>query len=144
YQAGRTPNPDILCNREIKFKAFLEYALSLGADLIATGHYARRADRDGQSLLLRGVDTNKDQSYFLHAVGGEQLARTLFPVGELKNPRCGASRKSTSWRPHARRIRPASASSGSVASATFSNAICPPSPARSRPPTARSSAAITA
>lgn len=86
YQAGRTPNPDILCNREIKFKAFLEYALSLGADLIATGHYARRADRDGQSLLLRGVDTNKDQSYFLHAVGGEQLARTLFPVGELEKP----------------------------------------------------------
>ena len=86
YQAGRTPNPDILCNREIKFKAFLEYALSLGADLIATGHYARRADRDGQSLLLRGVDTNKDQSYFLHAVGGEQLSRTLFPVGELEKP----------------------------------------------------------
>ncbi|NLY58108.1 MAG: tRNA 2-thiouridine(34) synthase MnmA [Gammaproteobacteria bacterium] len=86
YQAGRTPNPDILCNREIKFKAFLDYALSLGADLIATGHYARRADRDGQSLLLRGLDSNKDQSYFLHAVGGEQLARTLFPVGELEKP----------------------------------------------------------
>lgn len=86
YQAGRTPNPDILCNREIKFKAFLDYALSLGADLIATGHYARRADRNGQSLLLRGLDSNKDQSYFLHAVGGEQLARTLFPVGELEKP----------------------------------------------------------
>lgn len=86
YQAGRTPNPDILCNREIKFKAFLEYALILGADLIATGHYTRRTDRDGQSLLLRGLDNNKDQSYFLHAVGGEQLARTLFPVGELEKP----------------------------------------------------------
>ncbi|MFA5678206.1 MAG: tRNA 2-thiouridine(34) synthase MnmA [Pseudomonas sp.] len=86
YQAGRTPNPDILCNREIKFKAFLDYALVLGADLIATGHYTRRADRDGQSLLLRGLDNNKDQSYFLHAVGGEQLARTLFPVGELEKP----------------------------------------------------------
>ena len=86
YQAGRTPNPDILCNREIKFKAFLDYALMLGADLIATGHYTRRADRDGQSLLLRGLDANKDQSYFLHAVGGEQLARTLFPVGELEKP----------------------------------------------------------
>ena len=86
YQAGRTPNPDILCNREIKFKAFLDYALMLGADLIATGHYTRRADRDGQSLLLRGIDSNKDQSYFLHAVGGEQLARTLFPVGELEKP----------------------------------------------------------
>ena len=86
YQAGRTPNPDILCNREIKFKAFLDYALMLGADLIATGHYARRADRDGQSLLLRGLDGNKDQSYFLHAVAGDQLARTLFPVGELEKP----------------------------------------------------------
>lgn len=86
YQAGRTPNPDILCNREIKFKAFLEYALALGGDLIATGHYCRRADRDGQTLLLRGIDNNKDQSYFLHAVGGEQIARTLFPVGELEKP----------------------------------------------------------
>ena len=86
YKAGRTPNPDILCNREIKFKAFLEYALALGADLIATGHYTRRAERDGQTLLLRGLDANKDQSYFLHAVGGEQIARTLFPVGELEKP----------------------------------------------------------
>ena len=86
YQAGRTPNPDILCNREIKFKAFLDYALMLGADLIATGHYTRRADREGRSLLLRGLDANKDQSYFLHAVGGDQLARTLFPVGELEKP----------------------------------------------------------
>ena len=62
YKAGRTPNPDILCNREIKFKAFLDYALALGADLIATGHYVRRAERDGQTLLLRGLDGNKDQS----------------------------------------------------------------------------------
>lgn len=86
YKAGRTPNPDILCNREIKFKAFLDYALSLGADLIATGHYVRRAERDGQTVLLRGIDNNKDQSYFLHAVGAEQIARTLFPVGELEKP----------------------------------------------------------
>ena len=86
YKAGRTPNPDILCNREIKFKAFLDYALMLGADLIATGHYCRRTDRDGQTLLLRGIDNNKDQSYFLHAVSGEQIARTLFPVGELEKP----------------------------------------------------------
>ncbi len=86
YRAGRTPNPDILCNREIKFKAFLDYALMLGADLIATGHYVRRRDSDGQTLLLKGLDPNKDQSYFLHAVGGTQLARTLFPVGELEKP----------------------------------------------------------
>jgi tRNA-specific 2-thiouridylase len=84
YQAGRTPNPDILCNREIKFKAFLDYALMLGADLIATGHYVRRRDGRGRSELLKGVDGNKDQSYFLHAVAAEQIARTLFPVGELE------------------------------------------------------------
>jgi tRNA-specific 2-thiouridylase len=86
YKAGRTPNPDILCNREIKFKAFLDYALSLGADLIATGHYVRRRDQHGVTQLLKGLDPNKDQSYFLHAVGGEQIARTLFPVGELEKP----------------------------------------------------------
>jgi len=86
YKAGRTPNPDILCNREIKFKAFLDYALSLGADLIATGHYVRRRDTGDLTELLKGLDPNKDQSYFLHAVGGEQIAKTLFPVGELEKP----------------------------------------------------------
>jgi tRNA-specific 2-thiouridylase len=84
YRAGRTPNPDILCNREIKFKTFLEHAETLGADVIATGHYARTDTLDGKSRLLRGIDRNKDQSYFLYAVGHEQLARTLFPVGELE------------------------------------------------------------
>src|SRR5690554_5626003 len=84
YRAGRTPNPDILCNKEIKFRAFLDYAITLGADFIATGHYARVRQLDGQAQLLKGLDTNKDQSYFLHAVGGAQLARTLFPVGELE------------------------------------------------------------
>jgi tRNA-specific 2-thiouridylase len=86
YKAGRTPNPDILCNREIKFKAFLEYALMLGADYIATGHYTRRGVCDGRSTLLKGLDTNKDQSYFLHAVGHAELDRSLFPVGELEKP----------------------------------------------------------
>lgn len=86
YKAGRTPNPDILCNREIKFKAFLDYALMLGADLIATGHYVRRGQHNGQTTLLKGLDNNKDQSYFLHAVGHKELARTLFPVGELEKP----------------------------------------------------------
>ena len=86
YSAGRTPNPDILCNREIKFKVFLEYAEILGADLIATGHYVRRQDRDGRTLLCKGVDNNKDQSYFLHAVDESALARSLFPVGELEKP----------------------------------------------------------
>ena len=83
YRAGRTPNPDILCNREIKFKAFLDYATHLGADLIATGHYVRRDQQGGHTRLLKGLDSNKDQSYFLHQVGHEQLAKTLFPVGEL-------------------------------------------------------------
>lgn len=82
YQAGRTPNPDILCNREIKFKAFLDYALMLGADCIATGHYARRGESQGSATLLKGEDSNKDQSYFLHAVEHAQLEKTLFPVGE--------------------------------------------------------------
>lgn len=83
YRAGRTPNPDILCNREIKFKAFLDHALDLGADYIATGHYARRLDQDGHTYLLKGLDPNKDQSYFLHAVEEAALRRSLFPVGEL-------------------------------------------------------------
>ncbi len=86
YRAGRTPNPDVLCNREIKFRAFLDYALLLGADAIATGHYARRRDEGGHTLLLKGLDHDKDQSYFLHAVGERELARALFPVGELTKP----------------------------------------------------------
>jgi tRNA-specific 2-thiouridylase len=84
YRAGRTPNPDILCNREIKFKTFLEHAHELGAETIATGHYARTESRDGRHRLLRGVDHGKDQSYFLYAVGHRQLACTRFPVGELE------------------------------------------------------------
>jgi len=84
YKAGRTPNPDILCNREIKFKAFLEYATMLGADLIATGHYVRKKQSAEGTFLLKGLDANKDQSYFLCAVKAEQISRTLFPVGELE------------------------------------------------------------
>jgi tRNA-specific 2-thiouridylase len=87
YKAGRTPNPDILCNKEIKFKAFLEFAAEdLGADYIATGHYVRRADVNGKSQLLRGLDGNKDQSYFLYTLSHEQIAQSLFPVGELEKP----------------------------------------------------------
>ena len=87
YRAGRTPNPDILCNSEIKFKTFLEHAENLGAEKIATGHYVRSDSKDGKHRLLRGIDHNKDQSYFLYAVGHKQLAKTLFPVGELEKPR---------------------------------------------------------
>ncbi|MGD8526413.1 MAG: tRNA 2-thiouridine(34) synthase MnmA [Thioalkalispiraceae bacterium] len=83
YKAGRTPNPDILCNKEIKFKAFLDYAIDQGADFIATGHYARISQQDGEYFLLRGKDENKDQTYFLYTLGQKQLAHSLFPVGEL-------------------------------------------------------------
>lgn len=82
YKKGRTPNPDILCNKEIKFKAFYQHALSLGADFIATGHYAQTRNDNNSSLLLKGQDQNKDQSYFLHAINQEALAKTLFPIGE--------------------------------------------------------------
>jgi len=83
YRAGRTPNPDVLCNKEIKFKAFLDYALALGADLIATGHYVRRCDEGGHTYLQKGLDNNKDQSYFLCEVSEDNLRYSLFPVGEL-------------------------------------------------------------
>ncbi len=84
YSAGRTPNPDILCNKEIKFKAFLDYALQLGADFIATGHYVRGASQDGQQQLLKGLDSNKDQSYFLYTLGQKQLKHSLFPIGDME------------------------------------------------------------
>ncbi|HXJ53895.1 MAG TPA: tRNA 2-thiouridine(34) synthase MnmA [Burkholderiales bacterium] len=84
YSAGRTPNPDVLCNAEIKFKAFLDHAMRLGASKIATGHYARTGFSENRFRLLRGNDTAKDQSYFLHRLNQEQLARVMFPVGELK------------------------------------------------------------
>ena len=86
YQAGRTPNPDILCNAEIKFKAFLDHAMRLGAEKIATGHYARvreHPQQPGRYELLKGLDASKDQSYFLHRLNQAQLSKTLFPVGEL-------------------------------------------------------------
>jgi tRNA-uridine 2-sulfurtransferase len=84
YQAGRTPNPDVLCNAEIKFKAFLDHAMQLGADLIATGHYARvREVSTGHVELLKAVDSTKDQSYFLHRLNQAQLSKTLFPLGEI-------------------------------------------------------------
>lgn len=84
YSAGRTPNPDVLCNAEIKFKSFLDHAMTLGAERIATGHYCRVREQDGEFQLLRGLDASKDQSYFLHRLNQAQLAKTLFPVGELK------------------------------------------------------------
>ena len=84
YRAGRTPNPDVLCNREIKFGAFRDHAKRLGGEFLATGHYARAARIDGNTALLKAADLNKDQSYFLHAVSAEALAETIFPLGELQ------------------------------------------------------------
>ncbi len=84
YRAGRTPNPDVLCNREIKFGVFRDYAKRLGAELLATGHYARTAVTGGETHLLKGIDSGKDQSYFLHAVSEAALRETLFPLGELR------------------------------------------------------------
>ncbi len=90
YEKGRTPNPDVLCNREIKFDVFMKIALDLGADYVATGHYCRKGtlEKDGESVyqLLAGVDGNKDQSYFLCQLSQEQLAKSLFPIGELTKP----------------------------------------------------------
>ncbi len=90
YRAGRTPNPDVLCNAEIKFKSFLNHALAQGADLIATGHYARKQVRDGVHHLLKGLDGNKDQSYFLYRLQPHQLQKALFPLGELSKPQVRA------------------------------------------------------
>lgn len=88
YYAGRTPNPDVLCNKEIKFKIFLDYAQQqLGADLIATGHYARKRLDNRHHQLIKGLDPDKDQSYFLYLLNRAQLAMTLFPIGELKKSR---------------------------------------------------------
>ena len=88
YESGRTPNPDVLCNREIKFDVFLKAAFDLGADYVATGHYVRRIDHeDGTVGILSGVDPNKDQSYFLCQLNQEQISKSLFPIGELLKPR---------------------------------------------------------
>ncbi|MFC3767934.1 tRNA 2-thiouridine(34) synthase MnmA [Paenibacillus sp. GCM10012303] len=87
YRKGRTPNPDVMCNREIKFGEFLQKAIALGADYLATGHYARVERKDGAYRLLRGVDANKDQTYFLNALNQEQLSKAMFPIGHLPKPK---------------------------------------------------------
>src|SRR5512141_1968969 len=83
YQSGRTPNPDVLCNAEIKFRSFLEHALAMGADRIATGHYAQVREVDGLYQLLKAEDGTKDQSYFLHRLTQQQLSKSIFPLGAM-------------------------------------------------------------
>ena len=120
YAAGRTPNPDILCNQEIKFKAFLDYARDLGADRIATGHYARIDEESGACRLLKGVDTNKDQTYFIYTLGQEPC----FRLAAFKNPRCVDWRKRPVLTMPEKGIAPAFALSVNAVSRPFWSAIC--------------------
>ena len=103
YEAGRTPNPDILCNSEIKFKAFLEHAISLGADAIATGHYAQVREMDGRYQLLKAKDDSKDQSYFLHRLNQAQLSKSLFPLGQMLKSQVRELARSHGLANHAKR-----------------------------------------
>jgi tRNA-specific 2-thiouridylase len=128
YRAGRTPNPDVLCNRYIKFGVFLDWARRLGADYIATGHYARIAEIAGKPGLLAGRDKNKDQSYFLHAVTGPALARTLFPLGEMSKPEVRAVARRIGLPNHARRDSTGICFIGERPFANFLSAYLPPTP----------------
>ena len=103
YSAGRTPNPDVLCNAEIKFKAFLDHAVRLGAEAIATGHYARVLRSDAGARLLKGADPAKDQSYFLHRLSQAQLARVLFPLGEMRKTEVRAMAREAGLPNHAKK-----------------------------------------
>lgn len=103
YKSGRTPNPDILCNKEIKFKAFLEYAQKIGADKIATGHYVQCFEEAQSAVLYKGHDLNKDQSYFLHALNQYQLSNSLFPVGHLEKPQVRAIAKDLKLTTHSKK-----------------------------------------
>ena len=87
YQKGRTPNPDVLCNREIKFGPFLEFAKKMGADYIATGHYCKKIEKDGLHYLCKAKDLNKDQSYFLNQLSQEQLSQVVFPLEDIDKPK---------------------------------------------------------
>lgn len=116
YKRGRTPNPDVLCNREIKFGPFKEYAMQLGADYIATGHYCGIRHENGIHYLLKAKDQNKDQTYFLNQLSQSQLSDVLFPFRICQSPRCGASPKKTGLPPPKKRTARAFASSASVIS----------------------------
>lgn len=97
YEKGRTPNPDVMCNREIKFGEFLDKALDLGADYLATGHYARVEFTDGRYRLLRGADSNKDQTYFLNQLNQKQLSKAMFPIGHLQKSEVRKIAEEAGW-----------------------------------------------
>ena len=128
YKAGRTPNPDILCNKEVKFKAFLQYAQMLGADSIATGHYAQKRYVDGQYQLLKGVDPNKDQSYFLYTLGQSQLAYATFPLGHLYKSQVRQIAKENQLPTHAKKDSTGICFIGERKFKTFLNTYLPAQP----------------
>jgi tRNA-specific 2-thiouridylase len=134
YRAGRTPNPDILCNREIKFKTFLEHAIDLGAKRIATGHYVQSDRRDGVYRLLRGRDPGKDQSYFLYTLGQNQLARTVFPVGGLLKPAVRAAAAAAGLPVHAKKDSTGICFIGERNFREFLGGYIPPTPGAIRTP----------
>lgn len=128
YKAGRTPNPDILCNKEIKFKAFLDYARKRGADGIATGHYVRRIEENNQSYLLKGLDNNKDQSYFLYALDQVQLTSSLFPIGELDKEKVRDIAKKAGFKNHGKKDSTGICFIGERKFKTFLNEYLPAKP----------------
>jgi tRNA-specific 2-thiouridylase len=134
YRAGRTPNPDILCNREIKFRTFLDHARDLGAACIATGHYVRSDCRDGVHRLLRGRDANKDQSYFLYTIGQAQLRRTVFPVGELRKPEVRAKAEAAGLSVHGKKDSTGICFIGERNFREFLSTYIPPEPGEVRTP----------
>lgn len=105
YKKGRTPNPDIMCNKEIKFKAFLDYAKDLGADYLATGHYARVDRSSDETKMLRGLDSNKDQTYFLSQLSQDQIKDVLFPVGDLDKKKLEKLLKKIIWQQPIKKIQ---------------------------------------
>ncbi|MBI3479380.1 MAG: tRNA 2-thiouridine(34) synthase MnmA [Nitrosomonadales bacterium] len=134
YQAGRTPNPDILCNAEIKFKAFLEHAMQLGADTIATGHYAQVREKDGLFQLLKASDDSKDQSYFLHRLNQAQLSRAMFPLGKILKSQVRAIAEQHGLSNHAKRDSTGICFIGERPFREFLNRYLPTQPGEMRTP----------
>ena len=126
YSRGRTPNPDVLCNREIKFKAFLDFALRLGGNKIATGHFVRT---DGEGRLLKGTDSAKDQSYFLYMLKSGQLKKSVFPVGAMTKAEVRAVAREYGLRVSEKKDSTGVCFIGNAISGSFSKTTCPHSPA---------------